>query len=126
MNTARKSRDFMEQAVLYKLEGHTFAETARAFHKSESTIKRWVRIQREKGAVVFNPKPPAPRKVNLDELRALYEQQRDLFQYEAAEKLGVTQPTICRNLKRLGFSQKKRLSLTRSRTKRPSRSSCND
>jgi transposase len=83
-----------DQSLTYQMTSERFAVPIR-------TLFRW--------ANRIEPKLTRDRTgiLDLKALRKAIEIHPDKFQYELAEKYGVSQPTICKWLKRLGVSYKK-------------------
>ena len=94
---------FRQHVLGIKEQGSlTFAETALRFSISMSSLMRWTK----------NPEPvrghnkPAT-KINSTALSSDIETYPDAYQYERAQRLGVSTRGICHAMKRLGYSRKK-------------------
>jgi transposase len=82
-------------------EGLTYSETARRFHIGLSSLKRWLE----------KPEPVKKRnrksKIDMEALAKDVEAHPDDYQYERAQRFGMSTRGICDALKRLGISRKK-------------------
>ena len=63
------SKDLREQAVKYKLKGHTLEETAEIFGVGKSSIGKWVKQYKETGDLSNKPlnrgyKKNRPKRIN--------------------------------------------------------------
>lgn len=92
------------QHVLWirKKEGLSYEETAKRFGVGMSSVMRWAK----------KPEPAPGRnkpatKINSEALEQDVELYPDAYQYERAERLGVSRRGICDALKRLRISRKK-------------------
>ena len=82
----------------------SYEETAKYFKIGKTTLVRWKnRLEpkktREKGAT----------KIDMEKLKKDVELYPDAYQYERAERFGVSQRGIALALKRLGISYKKKV-----------------
>lgn len=99
------SLDFRKQVFKVKEKNNfTFEETSEHFGITIRTLFRWCKrlepkLKREKPAT----------KVDMKRLEQDVKKNPDAYQYERAEKFGVTQSAIYYALKRLGISVKKTL-----------------
>lgn len=97
------SLDFRQQVFKTKQkEGLTFEEVSERFGVPMRTLFRW---QKRIEPKTKRNKPST--KVDMEALRKDVEENPDHFQYERAEKFGVSQSTIFYALKRLEISYKK-------------------
>jgi transposase len=77
-------------------------KTAKRFNVGKKTIDRWL--------VEIEPKTTRNKpcsKIDMDALKKDVEDRPDDYQYERAERFGVSQSAIFAALKRLGMSRKK-------------------
>ncbi len=82
-------------------EGLTFEQTATRFGVGVASVVRWSkRIEPDQSK-------PRKRKIDLKELARDVEQYPDHYQYERAERFGVTPKAIWSALKKLGVTYKK-------------------
>ena len=101
-------KKYRERAVEYRLEGHTLAETSKIFKVGTTTLKKWVKKHKETGDLSKKPLKRKARKLDSEALRAYIESNPDSYQYEIAEHFGCDQSTVCKALKRLKITHKKR------------------
>ena len=98
------SIDFRRQALLIKQREHlSFEATAKRFGVGKMSVWRWskqIEAQRHR----YKP----ATKINMEALKREVEQHPDAYQYERAERLGVSRRGIGYALKRLGISRKKK------------------
>lgn len=100
------SLDFRKQVFKIKEKyNFTFAETSEHFGITIRTLFRWSKRLEPK---VKRDKPST--KVNMKLLEQDVKKHPDSYQYERAERFGVTQSAIYYALKRLGVSVKKNVS----------------
>ena len=97
------SIDFRRQTLLIKAkENLSFDEVAKRFGVSRASIVRWskrIEAQRTRN------KPAT--KIDKEALKQDVKDYPDAYQYERAQRLGVSQTGIGYALKRLGISRKK-------------------
>lgn len=102
------SLDFRQKVLSIKeSENLTFEATASRFCIGKNTLYLWSKE--------INPKQGKSRPdIRLDKTKLLQDikDRPDAYQYERAEKLGVSQSCICYALKKLDITYKKRLILT--------------
>lgn len=113
-----RSRDLREQAVRYRQAGHSARETAEAFGTSEDTIYRWEKQFDETGDLSTKKRVRKRVKVAPDELRKYVDENPDKLQLEIAEHFSVTPAAICKRMKQLKITRKKRRQPIKSRTRR--------
>ena len=100
------SIDFRRQALLIKKRDHlSFEETAERFGVNKMTLLRW-----SKGIESKRTRQKLASKIDMEALNRDVEQYPDAYQYERAERFGVSRRAIGYALKRLGISRKKKLS----------------
>jgi transposase len=99
------SRDFREKVLeIRKRDKLTIEEVAREFGVGKASVSRW---EKEIEAKQRRSKKVST-KIREEELRRDVEKYGDGYQYERAERLGMSQSGICYALKRLGMSVKKK------------------
>lgn len=105
------SIDFRRQVLLIKeQEELTFREVAERFGVGTASVVRWSnRIEAQS-----TRHKPATR-IDMEKLRQDVQIYPDAYQYERAERFGVSQTGIGAALKRLGISRKKKRSHIRKR-----------
>ena len=113
-----KSKDLRLSAVLYRLAGHTYSETAEIFHSSVSAIRVWVQKYQETGDLSDKPLNRGFKKIDPDKLRTYVQEHPDDTQQEIADAFGCTNQAVSKALKRLKITRKKKRFATRSKTLR--------
>lgn len=103
-----KSKDLREAAVMYKLKGNTYAETAKVFGVVESTVYTWVRKYKETGDLSNKPLNRKFKKIDPEKLKEYVMQHPDDTQEEMAKEFGCCNQAISKALKRNGITRKKR------------------
>ena len=124
------STDLKERLVRAVAEGQPMREAARRFGVAVNTVKRAVVQARETGSLERKPIPGCPRRIGVEQeaaLRARLEAAADATVWEHggwwAEQYGqqLSEATLWRAIRRLGWTQKKRhwqpVSATRRRAK---------
>jgi transposase len=114
MNSRRKEEmsygmELRERVIGFVLEGNTMQEASKVFKVHYNTISKWLNRYLEAGHI--NPREPyrqAPYKINWEELEAYVKENPDLTQAEYGEHFGVSQAQICRILKALDITYKKK------------------
>ena len=97
------SIDFRIKVLKIKAkERLSYAATSKRFDISINSILRWSKEVKPKAAP-----PRIPRKIVYDVLKQDIECNPDAYQYERAQRLGVSQAGIYKALKRLGITYKK-------------------
>jgi len=96
------------RALEYWEEGHTKEETAKVFKVSTSILQKWKYRLKETGKLENRKREITSPKIDLEKLKNYIDEHPDKFQYEVAEKFGCSQPCICKALKRLKITRKKR------------------
>ena len=113
-----KDKDLRLSAVLYRLDGHTYVETAKIFHASVSAIRVWVQKYQETGDLSDKPLNRGFKKIDPDKLRTYVKERPDDTQQEIADAFGCTNQAVSKALKRLKITRKKKRFATRSKTLR--------
>ena len=102
------SSDFRKKVLLIKeQEKLTYSETAKRFGIGQTSIVRWSQNIEPKRT---RNKPTV--KLNWDALAQDVQEHPDSFQYERAQRFGVSRPGIAYALKQLKISRKKKPSNT--------------
>src|SRR5699024_5636236 len=96
------SLDFRKQVLKSLDEGMTFAEAAKFYNLSPTTIQNWKRRVHSK-----TTRQTKPYKITDDVLLTEVKENPDNYQYERARRLNYSKTCIHHALKRLGISQKK-------------------
>ena len=107
------SLDFRKKALSVKAkERLSFAQTAERFDVGIASLVRWTnKLEPQKS----RNKPAT--KINMEELKEDIIVHPDAYQYERAERLGVSQMGICHALRRIGVTYKKNTSASQSRSR---------
>lgn len=112
------SLDLRERIIVAYEEGDTQDEIADRFLVSQATVSRIIRLFESQGHVV--PQKPGGKKPIINEedypfIKAIVNERPDMSLTEIAEKVSVglgkpllSQPTICRVLKKLNLKRKKK------------------
>ena len=96
------SIDFRQQVLLIKEQDNlSFAQVATRFGIGKDTVFRW-----SKRIEAQHPRHKPATKIDMDALKQDVEAYPDAYQYERAQRLGVSQRGIGYALKRLGISRK--------------------
>jgi len=104
------SIDYIQRAVAYKDEGHTFRELKDAFNIPPETYYQW----KEKlengydGAKVFRERS---RKIDKEKLKKTIEEKPDMYLYELAQLFDCTPQAVFLMLEKLNITRKKNPSL---------------
>ncbi len=117
--TSPYSEDLRARAVGLVENGKKVSEVAQLLTIGIATIYLWLRRKREEGTI-------APRKnwrqghsnkiADLEKFRQFVKENEGLTATDMAEKLGtISLKTVCKWLKRIGFTRKKKLWLHRAR-----------
>jgi transposase len=105
--------EFRQKVIATKEKyGLTLRETARRFDISERALLRW--NKRIEPIRKYNVK----NRINLELLKQDVEAYPDAYQYERAERLKSSQSSVCRGLKELGITYKKKRWSIRKETKK--------
>jgi len=106
----------LRQRAVHAVEVLSLTQQAAAlqFQVGLTTLKRW--LKRES----LIPGKPGPRNSRLDRerLKALVEQEPDLYLDEYAERLGSKRSTVAYNLQVLNIRRKKNYAVSRAKRKR--------
>ncbi len=105
---------YRRRTIEYRQEGHTLEETSKTFGVAISTIRKWEKMLKEKGALT--PKVPERsfKKICPEKLRAYVSAHPDAFQREIAQEFNCSPSAVRKALKRLGITRKKKLHIIKS------------
>ena len=106
---------FREAVLKYYDNNHTYKDTCRNFHISPVTLRDWLK-RREAGSLEANYRGTQP-KLDRAALKRYVDGHPDAYQHEMAEALGCSQSCICYNLKKIGYTCKKKTSAMPNRTR---------
>jgi transposase len=105
-------KDYVERAVAYKQEGHSFKELREAFGIPPNTYYDWAE-KLNNGHYETTIKRERTRKIDKEALKAVVAQKPDAFLREHAEQSGCTPVAIHTALKKLGITRKKNIFILR-------------
>jgi len=116
-----KSVDLRLPAVLYFMDGHTYAETAKIFHVSVFAVHTWVQKYQETGDLSDKPPHRGFKKIDPEKLRTYVKEHQDATQQEIADEFHCSNQAISKALKRLNITRKKKRAATKNGMKRKER-----
>ena len=96
------STDLRRRVIKFVKEGGSKAAAAKHFSVCRKTVYNWL-----EQPVAHKTGPKAPRKINLTKLKLSLTTTNHAYQAELAQEFGVHKSTICRSLKKIGWSRKK-------------------
>ncbi len=110
-----------------ELNGMKRCEASAAFNISRNTINTWFQRRAETGDLhpkVSEKKDKRQKITNWEKFQAFVEENGDKTQAEMAKlwEGEISERTICRGLKKIGFTRKKKLMATVNETKRRGKS----
>lgn len=106
------SIDFRQKVLRIKeREQLSVDKAAERFGVGRTSVVRW-----SKQIEAKNTRHKPATKIDMEKLKEDVEKYPDAYQYERAERFGVSQTGSCAALKRLGISRKKKRSHIRERT----------
>jgi transposase len=101
------SRDFIERAVAYKNEGHTFQQLRDAFDIPANTYYNWAEKLAD-GYYDTKIKQERRRKIDKEGLKQAVAEKPDAYLWELAEQFNCSAPAVFYALENLGITRKKR------------------
>ena len=113
-----KDVDLRLAAVLYRLEGHTYAETAKVFRVSDFAVHTWVQKYQETGDLSDKPLNRGFKKIDPEKLRAYVKEHQDATQQEIADEFHCSGQAVSKALARLKITRKKKRAATKNRIRR--------
>ena len=102
------SKDLRERALKYLQNGHTYAETMEVYSVGKSALWRWKKMLEEQGNLDDKPRGAYFKKIDPKKLTAYIEEHPDAYLHEIAEIFSCSAAAVCKALKRLGYTNKKR------------------
>lgn len=115
------SKDLRLKSLSLINDGKNILEVAELLKISRSSLYLWQKKQREEGDVTpkkGNQNGHSHKIKNLDFFKKFVDENHDLTATDMAEKWGnISIPTICKWLKRIGYTRKKKLTDIRSDAK---------
>ncbi len=103
------SIDFIETAVAYKNNGHTFKDLREAFGIPPETFYKWESRLESGYYDVERPKQERNRKINKEQLRKAVAENPDAFLYELAGIFDCSPQAVFSMLQKMKITLKKRL-----------------
>jgi transposase len=103
------SKDYIERAVWYKDEGHTFAELREAFGIPAATYYDWKEKLQSGFAFGVKAKKERSRKIDRELLRQAVKEKPDAYLYELAQLFGCSPQAVFYMLEKMGITYKKNL-----------------
>jgi transposase len=108
------SLDFRRKVLIFReKEGLTIAEVAARFDVGIASVTRWI-----KKPVPKKGRNKPATKINMEALAQDVKFYPDSYQYERAERLGVSEKGIGHALRRMGITYKKNSSASTSKRRR--------
>lgn len=92
---------------------HTQKKTSETFGVSETTIKKWKKLQAETGSLDKRPLERSFKKIDPEKLRAYVAEYPDDFLEEIAERFACSGEAIRLALKKHGITRKKNAKIQR-------------
>ena len=100
-------KKYREKAIKYHEKGNSVRLTAETFGISPNTLNTWLKKYRENGDLSRKYRS-YKSVINEEELLEYLKNNSDAYQKEIGEHFGCHQATVCRSLKRLKITRKKR------------------
>jgi transposase len=110
------SLDLREKVVKYVERHNNMLEASREFEIGYETVRSWMRAYYQENRL--KPREAyrqEPYKLNWEELERFVKENPDWYQVEYAIHFGVSRGQICKVLKRLGITHKKKSNVSRTR-----------
>jgi len=98
---------FRKRAIEYHKEGNSLVKTAKTFGISATALKTWLKQQRETGELERKYRTYKTA-INEEELLLFLQANPGAYQFEVGEHFGCHQSVVCRTMKRLNITRKKR------------------
>lgn len=102
-----KSVDLRLPAVLYRPDGHTYAETAKIFHVSVFAARTRVQKYQETGGLSDKPSRRGFQKIDPEKLRAYAKEHPDATQREIADEFHCSNQAAGKAPERPNITRKK-------------------
>lgn len=112
------STDLRKKVIEFIEQGKGITETAEMFGISRYVIYKWLKMKKVNGSLVDRPPKRSWKKTDPNLLTALVKKHPDYTLAEYASHFKTSTVAICRALKRLKITRKKRLNSTESGMKR--------
>jgi transposase len=111
-------RKFRERVLGYVDAGKTQEEVRKMFGLGINTITEWKKLREETGSLENRPLERAHRKIDPEKLLADVKLYPDAFNRDRAVRFNCTESGIEKAMKKLKVTRKKRVSDTKSATKK--------
>ena len=98
---------YRKRAIEYHKEGNSIRKTAEIFGISTNTLNKWLKQQRETGGLERKYRTYETA-ISENELISYLQANPSAYQSEIGEHFGCHQSVVCRTLKRLKITRKKR------------------
>lgn len=102
------SKDMRERAIRYRKSGHTLEQTRDAFQIAISTIRGWEMRLAETGTLAPIVVKRTHKKIDPEKLKKYVQENPDAYLREMAEEFSCSDTAICKALRRLHITRKKR------------------
>lgn len=102
------SLDMRQRALELLKEGKSKTEISKILGASRISILRWSKRASRGELAATYPKERGGFRVDDEKLKAYVKENPDAYQAEIAEAIGAKENTVCKALKRLNISRKKR------------------
>ncbi len=103
------SLDMRQRALELLKEGKSKTEISKMLDVSRTSLLRWSKRALRGELAAIYPKERGGFRVDDEKLKAYVAKNPDAYQAEIADAIGAKENTVCRALKRLKISRKKRL-----------------
>jgi transposase len=98
---------YRKRAIEYHKEGNSIRKTSEIFGISTNTLNKWLKQHRETGELERKYRTYKTA-INEDELLSYLKTNPCAYQSEIGEHFGCHQSVVCRTMKRLNITRKKR------------------
>lgn len=110
------SKDLRERAVKYLLDGHTYAEAMKVYNVGRTALWRWKNMLEKEGNLDSKPRGQYFKKINPQVLTEYLEGHPDAYLHEIAAVFSCSEAAVCKALKKIGYTKKKRKPHTKNKT----------
>lgn len=106
--TKAYSLDLREKVISFVKQGHSKREASKVFNIGEDTIYRWLRRLNAGESLCAKKRTHFATKVPMEVLKAYVEKHPDHTLKEIGAAVGLHNSKVCKHLKRLNITRKKR------------------
>ena len=106
------SEDLRKKVIEFIENGNGVTKAAITFGITRTTIYKWQRLKKKNGNLLDAPPKRSWKKVDPNRLKTFVKNHCDFTLKEYAKQFGTSTVAICRALKRLKITRKKRLIFT--------------